>query len=529
MKHGTALVAIVGLTSAASAATIPMTPREATMEQRSEINTANYDQVDKREPLRFRGGKGKTTTNNNNNGGGSFLGDVTSGIVSGGILAGADALLNPQEEAAPVQRRDPKFRLGGSSKPKPATNTNNNNNGGGGGGGGGFLSDVASGVVSGGIIAGAESLLTPDQAAAPAKRDPKFRLGGSSSKPKPATNTNSNGGGGGGFLGDVASGVVSGGILAGADALLNPQEPAPVQRRDPKFRLGGSSSSKPKPATNANNNGGGAGGFASDVLSGVVSGGIVAGAESLLTPDQAAAPAKRDPKFRLPKLGGGGSSSGGGVGGFLGDVAGGVASGGILAGADALLNPDQPQKREEKEMSPTELADLLKSLPDDFFDTIQDALVKSMNAAPQKRDPEARGGRFRGFAKDFGKDVAADVVSGGIVAGAGAAIDAASQPQKRDPEPAKKTKVKTAPKKVTPPPKKVDTPPAAPPKKADTPPAAQKVDAPPATPPRLTPRLLLPRRLTLPLLLPVLPRIALLPRSTPLLTWKLPAPAALAA
>ncbi|KAG7286772.1 hypothetical protein NEMBOFW57_009088 [Staphylotrichum longicolle] len=306
-------------------------------------------QVQRRDP---KGGR-KSGGSSSSGGSGSSTGkdfalDVASGTVSGGIVAGAEQLLNPQ-------KRDPKGgrKSGGSSS--------SSSGGGGSSTGKDFALDVASGTISGGVVAGAEQLLNPQ------KRDPK---GGR----KSGGSTSSSGGGsstGKDFALDVASGTVSGGIVAGAEQLLNPQ------KRDPK---GGR-----KPSTSSSQSGSSTGkDIALDVASGTLSGGIVAGAEQLLNPQ------KRDPKGGRKSSSSTSSSGGGSSTGkdFALDVASGTVSGGIVAGAEQLLNP---QKRDPK------------------------GGRKSGSSTSSSSGGSTAGG--------FAKDVAADILSGGVITGGEAILN----------------------------------------------------------------------------------------------------------
>ncbi|KAJ4294673.1 hypothetical protein N0V88_004903 [Collariella sp. IMI 366227] len=300
-----------------------------------------------------------------------------------------------------------------------------------------------------------------DQAGMIEARDPSPRRGRAGGGAPPA-------GGGGSGLGqfgkDVASGVISGAIVAGGEAaisgLMQPstaQVPAPVVKRapepDPRGARGGAGKGPAKPPA-----GGGSwmGQFAADVAAGTLSGAAGAGIGAVIngqtTPAAPAVPAA--PRCPVgPPAGGnapaGGPSAGRGAGGaFLQDVAAGTLSGAAVAGGGALLDnliapaaPPVPAPPVARRFVQNTISEPIGN--PGMFEFIKEESPR------QKRDPKFGSGRKKAGSPggstpktapktntasspfrfgEMGKQVAADVASGVIVDGVGAVINNAMQP-----------------------------------------------------------------------------------------------------
>ncbi|KAL2131414.1 hypothetical protein VTI74DRAFT_5125 [Chaetomium olivicolor] len=354
MKHTAALVALISLASAATAASLPNPPNSVNARDTPEDLKALLDkgvvigivpdeddaqvQPQKRDPKLFGKKKGpSSSSNNNNNGGdnGSFGKDVASGVISGGILAGAEEAIN----AGQAEKRDP--RRGGRL--------------------GGFGKDILSDVISGGIVTGAQEVANQGNVA---KRDPAIILadadefaedddqGQEAAREKRAIIPQTNPspfppfksalktsildtdddevqhdkrdrrggrfrGSAGRFGKNVASDIVSDGIVTSIEQAANAGNDAPVAKRDPR---GG----KKKPGSSSSSSSS-AGDFAKDVAAGTASGGILLGAEELA--NAAAGARKRspspDPKRTKVKTG------------FFKDVASGLLDSDILSSSSS--------------------------------------------------------------------------------------------------------------------------------------------------------------------------------------------------
>jgi hypothetical protein len=235
--------------------------------------------VQKREPDP-RGGRGSASSSTGSGSSGAkdfgkqVAQDTASNLISDGIMFGINQAVNGQQP--PVQKREPDPRGGRGS----ASSSGGSQSGGAKDFGKQVAQDTASNLISDGIMFGINQAVNGQQPPVQ-KRDPEPRGGRGGSSGAGSSSGGSQSGGAKDFgkqvAQDTASNLISDSILFGINQAVNgqgpPPAPAPAQKRDPRGGRGGSGSSRVPTAAKD---------FGLDVLSGTLSGGVVAGAGALI-------------------------------------------------------------------------------------------------------------------------------------------------------------------------------------------------------------------------------------------------------